>query len=182
MLTFPSLPHPRHVRQPQRALKVNLLLRRQKLNSLTFLKSPKSTLPVHDVIHTSWSHFLSGVLFWHLWMTREHLRSCLHLTNPCTKRKVLSLTKPKGKIYKMKSCGHYITIFLILFCHCHHFVLKIISWKCLPSCDIWSWSLTLMFYNVPSTAGILWWTDLFRSLVVYSLYFKTWPFSYPQRK
>ena len=40
---------------------------------------------------------------------REHLRSCLYLTNPCTKRKVLSLTKPKGKIYKTKSLGHYIT-------------------------------------------------------------------------
>ena len=33
----------------------------------------------------------------------------LHLTNPCAKRKVLSLTKPKGKIYKTKSLGHYIT-------------------------------------------------------------------------
>ena len=41
---------------------------------------------------------------------REHLRSCLHLTNPCAKRKVLSLTKPKGKIYKTKSLGHYITM------------------------------------------------------------------------
>ena len=28
--------------------------------------------------------------------------SFMHLTNPCTKRKVLSLTKPKGKIYKTK--------------------------------------------------------------------------------
>ena len=28
---------------------------------------------------------------------------CVRLTNPCTKRKVLSLTKPKGKIYKTKS-------------------------------------------------------------------------------
>ena len=33
----------------------------------------------------------------------------LHLTNPCAKRKVLSLTKLKGKIYKMKSLGNYIT-------------------------------------------------------------------------
>ena len=33
----------------------------------------------------------------------------LHLTNPCAKRKVLSLTKPKGKIYKTKSLGNYIT-------------------------------------------------------------------------
>ena len=27
---------------------------------------------------------------------------CVHLTNPCTKRKVLSLTKLKGKIFKTK--------------------------------------------------------------------------------
>ena len=33
----------------------------------------------------------------------------LHLTNPSAERKVLSLTKPKGKIYKTKSLGHYIT-------------------------------------------------------------------------
>ena len=33
----------------------------------------------------------------------------LHLTNPCAKRKVLSLTKPKGKIYETKSLGNYIT-------------------------------------------------------------------------
>ena len=32
----------------------------------------------------------------------------LHLTNPCTKRMVLSLTKPKGKVYKTKFLGHYI--------------------------------------------------------------------------
>ena len=33
----------------------------------------------------------------------------LHLTNPCAKQKVLSLTKPKGKIYKTKSLRHYTT-------------------------------------------------------------------------
>ena len=32
----------------------------------------------------------------------------MYLTNPCAKRKVLSLTKPP--IYKTKSLGHYITI------------------------------------------------------------------------
>ena len=42
-------------------------------------------------------------------LARGHLRSSLHLTNPCTKRKVLSLTKPKGRIYKTKSLGDYIT-------------------------------------------------------------------------
>ena len=36
-----------------------------------FLRSqnPQPTLPVHDLIHISWSYFQSGVLFWHLWMT-----------------------------------------------------------------------------------------------------------------
>ena len=82
------------------------------LNSLTFLKS-QPTLPVRDV--TPWSHPLSGIFI----VTslndtsapheHEHLRSCLHLTNPCAKQKVLSLTKPKGKICKMKSLSHYIT-------------------------------------------------------------------------
>ena len=36
----------------------------------------------------------------------------LHLTNPCAKWKVLSLTKPEGKIYKTKSLGYYITVLL----------------------------------------------------------------------
>ena len=39
----------------------------------------------------------------------EHLHSCLHLTNLCAKWKVLSLTKPEGKIYKTKFLSHYIT-------------------------------------------------------------------------
>ena len=38
----------------------------------------------------------------------------LHLTNPCAKRKVLSLTKQKGKISKIKPLGHYITNELVL--------------------------------------------------------------------
>ena len=50
-----------------------------------------------------------GFLFWHLWMTHPLSTLMLHLTNPCTKWKILSLTKPKGKIYKTKSLGNYIT-------------------------------------------------------------------------
>ena len=54
-----------------------------------------------------------GFLFWHLWMTHP-LRTCVNTSvnvapNPCAWRKVLSLTKPKGKIYKTKSVCHYIT-------------------------------------------------------------------------
>ena len=101
----------------RRAPKVNRLLRTLKLNSLTFLKSPKSSANTSS----AWRHSHLLVLFsiwdfyfdiseWHI------LPACastpalmLHLTNPCVKRKVLSLTKPKGKIYKTKSLGHYIT-------------------------------------------------------------------------
>ena len=39
----------------------------------------------------------------------------LHLTNPCAKRKVRSLTKPKGKLYKTKFIGHYITFWHKIF-------------------------------------------------------------------
>ena len=73
-------------------------------------------LSVHDVIHIPRSHFLSGVsIVTSLNDTsaphvREHLRSCFYLTNPCTKWKVLSLTKPKCKIYETKSLSHYITM------------------------------------------------------------------------
>ena len=86
---------------------------------LTFFSNPQNpprTPPVHDATHIPRSHFLSGVSIvtsvndTSALRAREHLRSCLHLTNPCTKRKVLSLTKQKGKIYKTKSLGHYITI------------------------------------------------------------------------
>ena len=60
----------------------------------------------YDVIHLPRSNSYLGFLFWHLWMTPALM---LHLTNPCTKQKVLSLTEPKGKIYKTKSLCNYIT-------------------------------------------------------------------------
>ena len=132
-MTFPSAPPSRAApaTKPWRALKVNRLLRTLKLHSLCleagtqltdFFSNPQNPphmLPVHDVIHIPRSHFLFGVSILtslndtsapH---THEHLQSCLHLTNPCAKWKVLSLTKPKGKIYKMKSLGHYITYIYI---------------------------------------------------------------------
>ena len=64
-----------------------------------------------------WLHPISGIFIvtslkdTSALRTREHLRPCLHLTDPCVKRKVLSLTKPKGKIYKTKSLGYYITFY-----------------------------------------------------------------------
>ncbi len=124
MLPFPSAPPPPPPRatpatKPRWAPKVNRLPRTLKLNSLTFLKSPKSSAHASG----AWRHSHLLVSFPILGFilismkdaysphVREHLRSCLLLTNPCTKRKVLSLTKPKGKIYKTKSPGHYITQF-----------------------------------------------------------------------
>ena len=69
---------------------------------------------MRDVTHIPWSQILSGIFI----LTslndtsspraREHLRSCLHLTHALS-RKVLILTKPKGKIYKTKSLRNYIT-------------------------------------------------------------------------
>ena len=49
-----------------------------------FLKSqnPQPTFPVHDVIHTPGPIFLSGVLFWHLWMTHlpcMRVNTCAHV-------------------------------------------------------------------------------------------------------
>ena len=115
----PPRPPPRTApaARTQRAPKVNRLLQTLKLNSLTFLKSPKSSARASG----TWRHSHLLVLFpiwgfyfdiseWHTlsaWTWTPELM--LHLTNPCSKRKDLSLTKLKGKIYKTKSLGHYIT-------------------------------------------------------------------------
>ena len=104
--------------------KVNLLPPRQNSTNWLFSKSPKSSASASGAWRHSypwshpWSHPLSGIFI----LTsvndtsspraHQHLRSSLHLNNPCTKRKVLSLTKPKGRIYKTKSPGHYITLML----------------------------------------------------------------------
>ena len=58
-------------------------------------------------------HFLS-VFLWHLWLLYppparvNTCAQCGHLTNTCTKWKIPSLTKPKGKMYKTKSLRNYI--------------------------------------------------------------------------
>ena len=58
--------------------------------------------------HSPWSQFLFGIFILTFLndtsslRSRAHLRSCFYLTIPRTKRKVLSLTKPKGKTYKTK--------------------------------------------------------------------------------
>ena len=54
--------------------------------------------------------FYFDISEWHILSARTWTPALmLHLTNPCAKRKVLSLTKPKGEIYKTKSLGNYIT-------------------------------------------------------------------------
>ena len=60
--------------------------------------------------HISIWDFYFDILEWHILPARAWTPALmLHQTNPCAKRKVLSLTKPKGKIYKTKSLGHYIS-------------------------------------------------------------------------
>ena len=116
MLTFPSAPAPITCGTCHKASagKRKLTFSFRGRTQLTFHISPP-TLPVRDITHIPVHILYLGFLLCHLWMirplprAREHLRSCLHLTNPCAKRKVLRLTKPKGKIYKTKYLGHYIT-------------------------------------------------------------------------
>ena len=63
------------------------------------------------------SDFCFDISEWHILPVRAWTTALmLHLTNPCDKRKVFSLTKPKGKIYKTKSLGHYITLWHINHC------------------------------------------------------------------
>ena len=60
-------------------------------------------------------NFYFDISEWHILSMRTWTPALmLHLTNPCAKRKVLSLTKPKGKIYKTKFLGNYITKIQIL--------------------------------------------------------------------
>ena len=92
------------------------LVRSLNLNQLFFFSNPKNPQRFQ-----AWRHsrlrFISylGFLWWHLWLShppRVRVNTCVqcvHLTNPRTKRKVPSLTKPKGKIYKTKSLRNYIT-------------------------------------------------------------------------
>ena len=88
--------------------KVNRLLPSRNSTNWLFSNLPKSSAHASGAWRHSHplSHILSGIFI----LTsvnetsspraRQHLRSILHLTNPCAKQKFLSLTKPKGKIYK----------------------------------------------------------------------------------
>ena len=74
-----------------------------------FFKSPKSSaLPgmtsfTYPVSFPIWG-FYCDISDCHIRPARVNTcTQCVHLTNPCTKRKVLSLTKQKDKIYKTKN-------------------------------------------------------------------------------
>ena len=122
MLTFPSDPH--HVWPPSQTTglssastekKNRLPFSRLESQLTLFLKSSKSSALPGMTSFTSPVHFLSGffsVTCLIVTSPRKRVNTCaqcVHLTNPCTKRKVLSRTKPKGKIYKTKSLRNYIT-------------------------------------------------------------------------
>ena len=104
MLTVPSDPTRRGA--PPRPNWTNL---GSNLNSLFFSKS--SRILAHRFwewrhSHSSLISYL-GVLLWHLWLShppRVRVNTCVNVyTDPCTKSKVLSLTKPNDKIYKTKN-------------------------------------------------------------------------------
>ena len=81
---------------PRPGLKLNLL----------FSSNPKNPQRFRTWRHSRpWSYFVSGVFIVTSlsFTSAPHEREHLHSTNPCTKRKVLSLTKPIGKIYKTKN-------------------------------------------------------------------------------
>ena len=121
---------------PRPALNLDSLVQRQELNSLLFLKSQKSS--AHD--YGAWRHshplvlipiwdFYFDISKWHIFTARVWTPALmLHLTNPCTKRKVLILTKSKGKIYKTKSLRHYITYYLWFKCKNTNTVIPSNSW------------------------------------------------------
>ena len=81
-----------------------------------FFQIPKSSaLPGMTSFTSPVPFSYLGFLLWHLWLSHpirmcvNTCTQCVHLTNPCTKQKVLGLTKPKGKIYKTKFLRNYIT-------------------------------------------------------------------------
>ena len=136
MLTFPSVPN--HVRPPAannwpglgEPWKSTFFFRSRNSTNWLFSNPPKSS--AHASGAWRYSHLLVPFPIWGFYfdICEWHiLPACacawtpalmLHLTNPCAKRKVLSLTKPKGKIYKTKSLGYYITLVItnlpIYFC------------------------------------------------------------------
>ena len=93
-------------------------------NARTPLNSLSSNLSSRFRCMTSFTSpghiFYQGFPLWHLWMThplRARVNTCAHVCTWLTHAlswKFLSLTKPKGKIYKTKSLSHYITLIKLM--------------------------------------------------------------------
>ena len=125
MMTFPSDHHMRHPPQGLDELwkstfffpgrnSTQLFGGRNSTNWLFSNLSPRFRSWCHPhplVIFSIWG-FYFDISEWHIRSVSAWTPALmLHLTNPCAKQKVLSLTKPKGKIYKTKPLSHYITVF-----------------------------------------------------------------------
>ena len=112
---------------------------------------------------TSPVHFLSGVfIVTSLIVTSApRVREHLHSTNSCTKRKVLSLTKPKGKIYKTKndnikkSHRNYITG--------HSHSRSALTW------NSWHWEGTPHFWNWSVASSLVSYPGHFHLALIYEL-------------
>ena len=123
MMTFSSAPTTRvaPATRPLRASDSHPSSSDRKTQLTDFFKSPK-VLRARFRCMTSFTSprdFYFDICERHILLrARQHLSSSLHLTHVLS-RKVLSLTKPKGKIYKTKSLGHYITYSFI-----HSFILQ----------------------------------------------------------
>ena len=135
MMTFPSAPitcSPH--RKASASPKSQPSSSDAKTQLLTFLKSPKSSALASSAWHHSHPPVTFSIWGFYFDISEWHVRPArawtpvfmLHLSNPCTKWKVLSLTKPKGKIYKTKSLCHYITLFIHI--HQIHMIFKHIFW------------------------------------------------------
>ena len=123
MLTFPSALPTMCGTQPQTTSLASVGPESQPSSSkartqlTAFSQIPKSS--AHASSAWCHSHPLVSIPIWDFYfdISEWHILSAcvwtpalmLHLTNPYAKRKVLILTKPKGKIYKTKSLRNYIT-------------------------------------------------------------------------
>ena len=88
--------------------KNQIALSNSKSQLTAFIQNHKESQPItsgHDIIHIPISSL--GFLLWHLWLSHPppvRLNTCVNVcTYHALSRKVLSLTKPKDKIYKMKN-------------------------------------------------------------------------------
>ena len=113
MLTFSSAPpHHHHAQHPPQGLgklqKSTFFFGGKKFNS-NFSQIPKILCARFRCMMSftpSGPIFYLGFLFWHLLPARTWTPAfMLHLTNPCAKCKVLSLTKPKARYIKRNPSG-----------------------------------------------------------------------------